>query len=340
MEMKLATLKDGSRDGRLVIVSRDLTRFTDASFLAPNMRAAMDDWARLSPHLAALSESLDHGSVPSDRFHEHDAMSPLPRTNLWADGSAYLSHVELVRKARGQPLPENFQTDPLMYVGAGDAIIGPRDPITAVSEAWGIDLEGEVAVITGDVAAGASREEALAQVRLIMLVNDISFRMLAAQELKKGFGFCQSKGPTAFSPVAVTPDELGDRWSGGKLHMPLLAGVNGRPVGRADAGKDMQFDFGQLVAHAARTRGIAAGAIIGSGTVSNRGADGAFSRPVAEGGAGFSCLAEQRMWESQDGSKPRTPLLNFGDTVRIEMKDDHNHTVFGAIEQVVEQAAR
>jgi fumarylacetoacetate (FAA) hydrolase len=210
----------------------------------------------------------------------------------------------------------------------------------AFMRACGIDLEGEVAVITGDVAAGASREEALAQVRLIMLVNDISFRMLAAQELKKGFGFCQSKGPTAFSPVAVTPDELGDRWSGGKLHMPLLAGVNGRPVGRADAGKDMQFDFGQLVAHAARTRGIAAGAIIGSGTVSNRGADGAFSRPVAEGGAGFSCLAEQRMWESQDGSKPRTPLLNFGDTVRIEMKDDHNHTVFGAIEQVVEQAAR
>jgi len=335
--MKLASLKDGSRDGRLVVVSHDLTRHTDASFLAPTMRAAIDDWARLAPHLAALAESLDHGSVPSERFHEHDAMAPLPRTNLWADGSAYLSHVELIRQARNQPLPENYLTDPLMYLGVGDAMLGARDPIPAVSEAWGIDLEAEIAVITGDVPLGISPEAALSHVQLVMLVNDISWRGLAAMELQKGFGFCQSKGPTAFSPVAVTPDELGDAWSGGRVNLPLHVHVNGQVLGHADAGRDMAFDFGKLIAHAARTRAIGAGAIIGSGTVSNRSADGGFSRPVVEGGTGYSCLAEQRMFESLGGSKPRTRLLSFGDVVRIEMRDAHHHSIFGAIEQTVEQ---
>ena len=209
--MKLATLKNGGRDGRLVIVSRDLTRYTDASFLASNLQAALDDWDRIAPHLAAVSESLDHGAVPSERFHEHDAMAPLPRAHLWADGSAYPSHMELIRKARNQPLPENHLTEPLMYLGAGDAMLGARDPIPAISEAWGIDLEGEIAVITGDVPLGVSPQEALGAIRLVMIANDISYRNLVGPELAKGFGFCQSKGPTAFSPVAVTPDELGQR---------------------------------------------------------------------------------------------------------------------------------
>jgi fumarylacetoacetate (FAA) hydrolase len=336
--MKLASMKDGGRDGRLAVVSRDLTRFTDASFLAPSLRAALDDWTRIAPHLAALSESLDHGSVPSERFHEHDAMAPLPRTHLWADGSAYPSHMELIRKARNQPLPESHLTEPLMYIGAGDAMLGARDPIPAVSEAWGIDLEGEIAVITGDVPLGVKPQEALDHIRLVLLVNDISYRALAPAELAKGFGFCQSKGPTAFSPVAVTPDELGPAWSGGRLDLTLTVSVNGTLLGQADAGADMAFDFGRLIAHAAKTRPLGAGAIIGSGTVSNRFEAGGFGKPVSEGGRGFSCLAEQRMYESLGGSKAVTPLLRFGDLVRIEMRDRHHHTVFGAIEQKVEPA--
>jgi fumarylacetoacetate (FAA) hydrolase len=334
--MKLASLKDGGRDGRLVVVSRDLTQYTDASFLAPSLRAALDDWTRIAPHLAALSESLDHGSVPSERFHEHDAMAPLPRTHLWADGSAYPSHMELIRKARNQPLPENHLTEPLMYLGAGDAMLGARDPIPAASEDWGIDLEGEIAVITGDVPLGVDPVAALDHIRLVMLVNDISWRALAPAELAKGFGFCQSKGPTAFSPVAVTPDELAPAWSNGRLGLPLNVLVNGKMLGQADAGVDMAFDFGRLIAHAAKTRPLGAGAIIGSGTVSNR-HDNGFGKPVGEGGRGFSCLAELRMHESLDGAKAKTPLLRFGDVVRIEMRDPHHHTVFGAIEQRVER---
>lgn len=335
--MKLASLRDGGRDGRLVVVSRDLTKFTDASFLAPSLRAALDDWARISPHLAALSESLDHGSVPSERFHEHDAMAPLPRAHLWADGSAYPSHMELIRKARNQPLPENHLTEPLMYIGAGDAMLGARDPLPAASQDWGIDLEGEIAVITGDVPLGVTPEDALGHIRLVMLVNDISYRALAPAELTKGFGFCQSKGPTAFSPVAVTPDELGPEWSAGRLAMTLGVYVNDQVLGQVDAGADMAFDFGRLIAHAARTRPLGAGAIIGSGTVSNRSGEGGFGKPASEGGKGFACLAEQRMYESLEGSKAKTPLLHFGDMVRIEMRDKHHHTVFGAIEQRVEQ---
>lgn len=334
--LKLATLKNGTRDGRLVVVSRDLTRYTDASFLASTLQAALDDWARIAPHLAALAESLEHGSVPSERFHEHDAMSPLPRAYQWADGSAYVNHVELVRKARGAELPESFWSDPLMYQGGSDSFLGPRDPIVMTDEAWGIDMEGEVAVIVDDVPAGATVDEAREAIRLIMLVNDVSLRGLIPAELAKGFGFFQSKPSSAFSPVAVTPDELGDAWDGGKVHLPLCVDLNGKPFGRADAGIDMTFDLPTLVAHAAKTRPLCAGSIIGSGTVSNK-LDGGPGKPVAEGGAGYSCIAEIRMIETIKSGKPETPFMRFGDVVRIEMKDRAGHSIFGAIEQTVQK---
>lgn len=335
--MKLATLKNGSRDGRLVVVSRDLTRYADASFLAPTLQAALDDWDRYAPHLAALAESLEHGAVPSARFHEHDALSPLPRAYQWADGSAYVNHVELVRKARGAEMPESFWTDPLMYQGGSDSFLSPRDAISG-DEAWGIDMEGEVAVIVGDVPAGATPEVAAAAIRLIVLVNDVSLRNLIPAELAKGFGFFQSKPSSALSPVAVTPDELGDAWRDGKAHLPLCVDLNGKPFGRADAGVDMTFDFGRLVAHAAMTRPLCAGTIIGSGTVSNKGQDGGPGKPVADGGVGYSCIAEIRTIETLLGGKPKTPFLRQGDTVRIEMKDPKGHSIFGAIEQKVESA--
>ena len=281
--MKLATLKNGSRDGKLVVVSRDLTRFTDASFLVPTLQAALDDWQRISPHLAAMAESLETGSVPSARFHEHDAHSPLPRAYQWADGSAYVNHVELVRKARGAEMPASFWTDPLMYQGGSDAFLAPRAPILAATEDLGVDMEGEIAVIVDDVPMDATVDQARDAIRLVMLVNDVSLRGLAAPELAKGFGFFQSKPSSAFSPVAVTPDELGDAWDGGKLHLPLHVDLNGKPLGRANAGTDMTFDFPQLIAHAAKTRPLAAGTIIGSGTVSNK-LDGGSGKPVSEGG--------------------------------------------------------
>ncbi|MGB3831864.1 MAG: fumarylacetoacetate hydrolase family protein [Mesorhizobium sp.] len=337
--MKLATLKDGTRDGRLVVVSRDLTRCTDASFLARTLQAALDDWTRIAPHLDALSQSLESGSVPSQRFHEHDAHSPLPRAYQWADGSAYVNHVELVRRARGAQMPESFWTDPLMYQGGSDSFVAPRDPIRIADEAWGIDMEAEVAVIVDDVPMGATVTEARAAIRLVVLVNDVSLRGLIPAELAKGFGFFQGKPSSAFSPVAVTPDELGDAWDGGRLHLPLMVDLNGKPFGRADAGIDMTFDFPQLIAHAARTRPLAAGAIIGSGTVSNR-LDGGPGRPVAEGGVGYSCIAEQRTIETIESGAPKTPFLRFGDTVRIEMKDKAGRSIFGAIEQVVEKYER
>lgn len=334
--MKLATLKSGGRDGRLVVVSRDLTRMTEAGDIAPTLQAALDDWTRCGPKLAALAESLETGAVPSERFHEHDAMSPLPRAYQWADGSAYVNHVELVRKARGAEMPESFWTDPLMYQGGSDAFLAPRDPIRLADEAWGIDMEGEVAVIVDDVPMGASREVAAGRIRLIMLVNDVSLRGLIPAELGKGFGFFQSKPSSAFSPVAVTPDELGDAWDGGKVHLPLCVDYNGAPFGRANAGIDMTFDFPTLVAHAAKTRPLCAGAIIGSGTVSNK-LDGGPGKPVGQGGVGYSCLAEVRMVETIDTGKPSTPFMSFGDTVRIEMMDDKHHSIFGAIEQTVEK---
>ncbi|MEQ1953337.1 fumarylacetoacetate hydrolase family protein [Mesorhizobium sp. CN2-181] len=332
--MKLASLKDGSRDGQLVVVSRDLTRYTDASFLVPTLQAALDDWLRLAPHLSAMAESIEAGAVPTSRFHEHDAHSPLPRAYQWADGSAYVNHVELVRKARGANMPESFWSDPLMYQGGSDSFLGPRDAIAMADEGWGIDFEGEIAVVVDDVPMGASLEQASAAIRLVMLVNDVSLRGLIPAELEKGFGFFQSKPSSAFSPVAVTPDELGDAWDGGRLHLPLLVELNGKPFGRANAGVDMTFDFPRLIAHAAKTRPLAAGAIIGSGTVSNK-LDGGPGRPVSEGGAGYSCIAEQRMVETIETGAARTPFLRFGDTVRIEMKDKTGHSIFGAIEQTV-----
>ncbi len=332
--MKLASLKDGSRDGRLVVVSRDLTRYTDASFLVPTLQAALDNWSRLAPHLAAMAESLETGAVPAARFHEHDAHSALPRAYQWADGSAYVNHVELVRKARGAAMPETFWTEPLMYQGGSDAFLPPRDPIVMADEAWGVDFEAEVAVVVDDVPMGASVEEAAAAIRLIMLVNDVSLRGLIPAELEKGFGFFQSKPSSAFSPVAVTPDELGAAWDGGRLHLPLLVELNAKPFGRANAGLDMTFDFPRLIAHAAKTRPLGAGAIIGSGTVSNK-LDGGPGKPVAAGGAGYSCIAEQRMVEAIETGSAKTPFLRYGDTVRIEMKDRTGHSIFGAIEQTL-----
>jgi fumarylacetoacetate (FAA) hydrolase len=334
--MKLATLKNGTRDGKLVVVSRDLTRFTDASFLARTLQAALDDWRRISPHLATIAESLENNAVPSARFHEHDVHSPLPRAYQWADGSAYVNHVELVRKARGAEMPASFWTDPLIYQGGSDSFIAPRDPIRMADEAFGIDMEGEVAVIIDDVPMGASLDEARAAIRLVMLVNDVTLRALTGPELAKGFGFFQSKPSSAFSPVAVTPDELGDAWDGGKVNLPLLADLNGRPFGRANAGVDMTFDFPALIVHAARTRPLVAGTIIGSGTVSNK-LDGGPGRPVSAGGAGYSCIAELRMIETIESGAPITPFLRFGDTVRIEMKNRSGNSIFGAIEQKVEK---
>lgn len=337
--MKLATLKDGTRDGKLVVVSRDLTRATEAFNIASSLQTALDDWAHLSPRLADLASQLEHGAVPSFRFHEHDCASPLPRAYQWADGSAYVNHVELVRKARGAEMPESFWTDPLMYQGGSDSFLGPRDPVIMADEAWGIDMEGEVAVVTGDVPMGAATQDARSLIRLVMLVNDVSLRGLIPADLAKGFGFFQSKPSSAFSPVAVTPDELGDAWDGAKLHLPLQVDLNGKPFGRADAGDDMTFDFGQLIAHAAKTRPLAAGSIIGSGTVSNKGEDGSAGKPVSAGGRGYSCIAELRMIETIRDGKPKTAFLRFGDEVRIEMLDRKGHSIFGAIEQKVEKFA-
>jgi fumarylacetoacetate (FAA) hydrolase len=333
--MKLASLKHG-RDGRLVLVSSDLNWFTDAFLIAPTLQAALDNWDRLEPDLRALAESLEHGGVPRGRFHERDAAAPLPRAYQWADGSAYVNHVELVRKARGAEMPESFWTDPLMYQGGSDGFLAPRDPIPLADEAWGCDLEAEVVVVTGDVPQGATREQALQAIRLVGLVNDVSLRNLIPAELGKGFGFVQSKPASALSPVFVTPDALGDRWKDGKLHGTLSVQLNGQDFGQADAGTDMTFDFGTLIAHLAKTRSLGAGTIIGSGTVSNRDADGGPGKPVSEGGLGYSCIAEVRTVETILRGKPETPFLKPGDTVRIEMLDDHHHTLFGAIEQTVE----
>ncbi|PTS87779.1 MULTISPECIES: fumarylacetoacetate hydrolase family protein [unclassified Caulobacter] len=333
--MKLASLK-GGRDGRLVVVSNDLAWFTDAGTIAPTLQAALDDWAHCEPLLRGLAESLEHGAVPKERFHEHDALSPLPRGYQWVDGSAYVNHVQLVRQARGAEMPETFWTDPLMYQGASDGFLAPRDTIPLADSAWGCDLEGEIAVIVGDVPLGASRDEALAAIQLVMLCNDVSLRNLIPAELAKGFGFVQSKPASAFSPVAVSPDAL-PGWKDGKLHGALLVELNGEDFGCADAGVDMTFDFGTLVAHAAKTRPLCAGTIVGSGTVSNRGPDGGPGKPVSQGGVGYSCLAELRTVETILTGAASTPFLMGDDTIRIEMKDARGHTIFGAIEQTVER---
>ena len=333
--MKLASLKHG-RDGRLVVVSDDLNWFTDAFLIAPTLQAALDDWERCEPQLRALAESLEHEAVPRGRFHERDAAAPLPRAYQWADGSAYVNHVALVRQARGAEMPESFWTDPLMYQGGSDSMLGARDAIPLKDEAWGCDLEAEIVVVTGDVPQGVTREEALKHIRLIGLVNDVSLRNLIPGELAKGFGFVQSKPASALSPVFVTPDALGDRWKDGKLHGELTVTLNDQPFGKADAGVDMTFDFGTLIAHLAKTRTLVAGSIIGSGTVSNRDADGGPGKPVSDGGLGYSCIAEVRTVETILRGKAETPFLKHGDTVRIEMLDEKHHSIFGTIEQVVE----
>ncbi|WP_042696211.1 fumarylacetoacetate hydrolase family protein [Azospirillum sp. B506] len=332
--MKLASLKAGGRDGSLVVVSRDLTRATPVPEIARTLQAALDDWTALAPKLEEVYRALNADPAAGQPFDPAAAASPLPRAYQWADGSAYVNHVELVRKARGAEMPPSFWTDPLMYQGCSDGFLAPTDPIPAATEAWGIDFEAEIAVVTGDVPMGVSAEAARGQIRLLMLVNDVSLRNLIPAELGKGFGFFQSKPASSFSPVAVTPDELGGAWDGGKLHRPLVTTLNGEAFGCPDAGVDMTFDFPTLIAHAARTRHLAAGSIVGSGTVSNK-LDGGPGKPVAAGGVGYSCLAELRMIETIEHGAPKTPFLRFGDRVRIELFDAAGASVFGAIDQQV-----
>ncbi len=332
--MKLASLKKG-RDGRLVVVSKDLAWYSDAHHIAPTMQAALDNWERVKPQLEKLAEDLEHEVIPRDRFHEREADAPLPRAYQWADGSAYVNHVELVRRARGAELPESFWTDPLMYQGGSDNFIAPRDPIRLADESWGCDMEAEIVVVTTDVPQGVTAERALDHVALIGIINDVSLRNLIPAELAKGFGFVQSKPASALGPVFVTPDELGKSWAGGKLHHALKVDYNDKPFGRAEAGEEMTFDMGVLVAHLAKTRSLGAGTIVGSGTVSNRDPDNSPGRPVAEGGKGYSCIAEQRMVETIANGEPKTEFMKIGDSVRIWMDGDDGKPIFGTIEQQV-----
>ncbi len=327
--MKLATYKDGSRDGQLVVVSRDLTSAHYASGIATRLQQLLDDWGFISPQLEELSQTLNHGRARhAFNFEPQKCMAPLPRAYQWADGSAFINHVELVRKARNAEVPESFYTDPLMYQGGSDDFIGARDDIVCASTDFGIDFEAEVAVITGDVEMGSSADAAIDGIRLVMLANDVSLRNLIPAELAKGFGFLQSKPATAFSPVAVTPDELGDSWRGGRLHLNLESVWNGKRVGLCNAGPEMTFHFGQLIAHLCKTRNVRAGSIIGSGTVSNK-----------DWSRGFSCIAEKRAIETIEGGAPKTEFMQYGDTVRIDMKGADGLSVFGAIEQRVAAAA-
>ncbi len=323
--MKLATLKDGTRDGTLILVSRDLKHAIKADDIAPTLQAALDDWDYVSPQLVDRYDALNRarGSRAFD-FDPEQCASPLPRAYQWADGSAYISHVERLRQARGAEMPKAFRSDPLMYQGGSDAFLGPCDDIPLETEDWGLDLEAEIAVITGDVAMGSPAKKAGEHIRLLLLANDLSLRNLVPAELAKGFGFFQSKPSTAFSPVALTPDELGSAWDGGKLNLPLLVQVNGELLGRPNAGVDMTIEFPRLIAHAAATRPLAAGAIVGSGTVSN-----------ADPAAGSACIAEKRALEAIASGEPTTPFLKFGDRVHIEMLDAEDHSLFGAIEQQV-----
>lgn len=333
--MKLASLKNGQRDGQLVVVSRDLSRCLAVSHIAATLQQALDHWPVTAPQLAEVYQALNTGSVHGEQaFDQAQCESPLPRAYQWADGSAYVNHVELVRRARNSEMPPSFWTDPLMYQGGSDDFIGPRDAIEVVSEDYGIDFEGEVAVITDDVPMAISAEDARHKIRLVMLVNDVSLRGLIPNELAKGFGFFQSKPASAFSPVAVTPDELGTDWQDAKLHLPLVSHLNGKLFGKPNAGVDMTFDFGQLVAHAAKTRNLGAGAVIGSGTVSNKqGTD--YGTSIDEGGLGYSCIAEIRMIETIRDGAAKTSFMKFGDSIRIEMLDQNGHSIFGAIEQKV-----
>jgi fumarylacetoacetate (FAA) hydrolase len=323
--MKLATYKDGSRDGQLVVVSRDLSTAHYASGIATRLQQVLDDWNFLSPQLEDLFLTLNHGKARhAFPFEPGRCMAPLPRAYQWADGSAFINHVELVRKARGAELPESFYTDPLMYQGGSDDLLGPCDDIVCASEEFGIDFEAEVAVVTADVPMGTAADAALEGIRLLMLANDVSLRELIPAELAKGFGFFQSKPATAFSPVAVTPDELGGAWRGGRVHLSLESAWNGRRVGLCDAGAEMSFHFGQLIAHICKTRNVRAGSIVGSGTVSNK-----------DWSRGYSCIAEKRAIETIESGAPKTAFMRYGDTIRIEMKGTDGQSVFGAIEQTV-----
>jgi fumarylacetoacetate (FAA) hydrolase len=332
--MRLATLRSGARDGRLVLVDAERRRMVPAQ-AARTLQGALDDWARLAPRLQAEQAALDAGRADgSMAFDPHALASPLPRAFQWADGSAYVNHVELVRKARGAEMPASFWTDPLMYQGGSDTFLAPTEDVVAASEDWGIDFEGEVAVVTDDVPMGASPAEAAALIRLVMIVNDVSLRNLMPGELNKGFGFFQSKPSSAFAPIALTPDELGPAWDGARLHVPLLSSVNDALFGRPNAGVDMTFGFPELVAHAARTRRLCAGSIVGSGTVSNKQGTLHGSR-VTDGGVGYSCIAELRMLETLADGKPSTSFLKHGDRIRIEMKTADGLSLFGAIDQRV-----
>ena len=323
--MKLATYRDGSRDGQLVVVSRDLALAHFASGIATRLQQVLDDWNFLSPQLEDLSQTLNHGKARhAFAFEPAKCMAPLPRAYQWADGSAFINHVELVRKARGAEVPASFYTDPLMYQGGSDDFIGPRDDIVCASTDFGIDFEAEVAVITGDVSMGSTPDTALEGIRLLMLANDVSLRNLIPAELAKGFGFFQSKPATAFGPVAVTPDELGAAWQGGRVHLNLESVWNGKRVGLCDAGPEMTFHFGQLIAHMGKTRNVRAGSVVGSGTVSNK-----------DWSRGYSCIAEKRAIETIESGAPKTGFMQYGDTIRIELKGADGTSVFGAIEQRV-----
>jgi len=329
--MKLASLKNG-RDGHLVVVSKDLTRYASAASVAATLQAALDDWESARPALEAIARDLESGG--GEAFDQTACASPLPRAYQWADGSAYVNHVELVRKARGAEMPASFWTDPLMYQGGSDSFLGPREDIPMADEAWGIDFEAEVAVVTGDVPMGVSAADAAGHIQLILLVNDVSLRNLIPGELGKGFGFFQSKPSSAFSPIAVTPDELGSSWTDAKVHLPLLSALNDKLIGKPEAGVDMTFDFGQLIAHAAKSRPLCAGCIIGSGTVSNKLDDGP-GKHIDDGGVGYSCIAEIRTIETIHNGKPSTSFMTFGDRIRIEMNDASGASIFGTIDQLV-----
>ncbi|NKB38442.1 MAG: 2-keto-4-pentenoate hydratase [Gammaproteobacteria bacterium] len=325
--MKLASLKEGGRDGTLIVVNREVSRAIAVPEIAATMQNALDNWAEISPLLEAVYKKLQKGEI--DKTFDFDPVTlaaPLPRSYHWADGSAYVTHVELVRKARGAELPESFWTDPLMYMGASDAFIGPCDDVFVEDEAWGIDFESEVVVFTDDVPAGVSEEAAGEHIKLIALVNDVSLRNLIPAELAKQFGFYQSKPWTSFTPVAVTPDELGEAWDGAKLHLPLHSTLNGKKIGTPNAGVDMVFDFRQLIVHAAKSRDLMAGTVIGSGTIANVGSKD-----------GSSCLAEIRCLETIADGKPSTPFMSFGDRIEIEMFDKDNNSIFGKIDQITKQ---
>ncbi|MGD9885597.1 MAG: fumarylacetoacetate hydrolase family protein [Reyranella sp.] len=323
--MKLGSLKEGGRDGTLIVVDRALQRAVRATGIAPTLQKALDDWAAVSPRLVELAGQLAQGKAPGAFAVDTKALAaPLPRAFQWADGSAYVVHVELVRKARGVEMPPSFWTDPLMYQGGSDSFIGPNDDIEAGDEAWGIDFEGEIGVIVDDVPMGVSAEAARRHIKLVTILNDVSLRNLIVTELTKGFGFFHGKPATAFAPVVVTPDELGAAWDGAKLNLPLISTLNGKEFGHPNAATDLTFDFGQLIAHAARTRHLEAGTVVGSGTVANR-----------DAGVGCSCIAERRVRETIEGGKPVTSFMAFGDRIRIEILDRAGQSIFGAIDQKV-----